>query len=293
MAPGHAAALRQCLPFGICHRVLADEPHLLCASSGLCSAVLSSPRLRAHPTTCTISAGPALKERDERNRSAKTEAATDQLLVQRFNHGDASAFDEIVERYRGRIQLLAGRFLRNHADAEEIAQDTFIRAHRGLARFRGDSSLATWLHRITVNLARNRYWYFFRRRKHLTLSLDCPLSSEANGTFADLVASDDAGPVRDAATGEFVLLVAACMNRLDAGHREILTLRNDLHHSYDEIAHELGVNPGTVKSRIARARGKLRGLMAEACPEFSTEAAAREWFEPVRSHRGISALNAA
>lgn len=240
---------------------------------------------------CMLSS--ATKERDVRRRDSKTEAAADRLLVQRFNGGDASAFDEIVERYRGRIELLAARFLRNHADAEEIAQDTFIRAHRGLARFRGESSLATWLHRITVNLARNRYWYFFRRRKHLTLSLDCPFSSEATGTFADLVASGDADPARDAATGEFVVLVAACMTRLDAGHREILTLRNQLHHSYDQIAHELGVNPGTVKSRIARARGKLRGLMAEACPEFSTEAAAREWFEPVRSHRGIGALNAA
>lgn len=255
--------------------------------------MLSSQGLPAHPTTCSISAGAAPKERDERRRNAKTEAATDRWLVQRFNQGDASAFDEIVERYRARIELLASRFLRNHADAEEIAQDTFIRAHRGLARFRGDSSLATWLHRITVNLARNRYWYFFRRRKHLTLSLNCPLSSEANGTFADLVASDDADPARDAATGEFVVLVAACMTRLDAGHREILTLRNQLHHSYDQIAHELGVNPGTVKSRIARARGKLRGLMAESCPEFTTNAVIREWFEPARSRRGAGALRAA
>lgn len=95
------------------------------------------------------------------------EAATDRLLVQRFNGGDGAAFDDIVERYREKLQALAARFLRNNADAEEIAQDTLIRAYRGLARFRGESSLATWLHRIAVNLARNRYWHSFRRRKHL------------------------------------------------------------------------------------------------------------------------------
>lgn len=214
--------------------------------------------------------------------TTKTEAAADRLLIQRFNGGDTSAFDEIVERYRDRIQALAGRFLRNHADAEEIAQDTFIRAYRGLARFRGESSLATWLYRIAVNLARNRYWYFFRRRKHLTLSLECPLNTETNGTFADLVASDEPDPARRAATGEFVVLVATCMSQLAVGHRDILTLRNQLNRSYEEIARTLGINEGTVKSRIARARGKLRELMVEACPEFATETTAREWFEPRR-----------
>ncbi len=72
---------------------------------------------------------------------------------------------------------LAQRFLRNYADAEEIAQDTFIRAHCGLARFRSHALLAAWLHRITFNLTRNRYWYFYRRR-HLALSPDSLLNAE-------------------------------------------------------------------------------------------------------------------
>ena len=228
-----------------------------------------------------------------RRRDARTEAAADRVLIRRFNSGDAAAFDEIVARYRGKTQALAGHFLRNHADAEEIAQDTFVRAYRGLARFRGDSSLATWLHRITVNLARNRYWYFFRRRKHLTLSLDCPLSTESNGTFADLIPGEEPGPIREATTEEFITLVAGCMAELEAGHRGILTLRNQLHRSYDEIARELGINEGTVKSRIARARGKLRDLMIERCPEFSTEAAMGDWFEPARSNTWIAARTAA
>lgn len=257
------------------------------------SRVATCGRAASPSATTSFSENRISKEGDERRNDAKIEAAADRLLIQRFNRGDAAAFDEIVARYRPRIQALAGRFLRNDADAEEIAQDTFVRAYRGLARFRGDSSLATWLHRIAVNLARNRYWYFFRRRKHLTLSLDCPLSAESDGTFSDLVASDEADPARDAATGEFVVLVAACMEQLETGHREILTLRNQLHRSYDEIAGELGINPGTVKSRIARARGKLRGLMTEACPEFATETSARQWLEPVRARHGAGALIAA
>jgi RNA polymerase sigma-70 factor (ECF subfamily) len=202
--------------------------------------------------------------------------------VQRFNAGDQAAFEEIVSRYRERVFSVALALLRNRADAEEIAQDTFIRAHRGLGRFRGDSSLATWLHRITVNLARNRYWYFFRRRRHATLSLDCALADDGETTFADLVATADPDPAREAAADEFSALVASCMEKLDAPHREILTLRNLLNQSYDEIAAALGINVGTVKSRIARARSNLRARLAEACPEFSPEATPADWFEPQR-----------
>lgn len=214
--------------------------------------------------------------------SARAEALIDRVLVRRFNGGDEAAFVEIVDRYRERILTLARGFLRNHADAEEIAQDTFIRAHRGLARFRGDSSLSTWLHRITVNLARNRYWYFFRRQQHRSLSLDCPLRADGSGTFSELCASPEADPARQATVDEFVVIVATCMEKLDITHREMLRLRNLLHHSYDEIAQSLGINVGTVKSRIARARGKLRELIALECPEFSADAAAAEWFEPMR-----------
>lgn len=223
----------------------------------------------------------------ERRQAARNEASIDRLLIRRFNGGDESAFAEIVARYHERIQALAGRFLRNRADAEEIAQDTFVRAYRGLARFRGEASLATWLYRIATNLSRNRYWYFFRRRQHLTLSLDGPLGPENAGTFADLVASGEAGPAREASNDEFVVLVAGCMDQLEAGYREILVLRNQLHRSYGEIARALGINEGTVKSRISRARGKLRNLMIAQCPEFTADAEARDWFESAHStHMG-------
>jgi RNA polymerase sigma-70 factor (ECF subfamily) len=218
--------------------------------------------------------------------ASATEAAIDAGLAQRFNAGDDAAFVQIMERYRAKIFTVTLGLLRNHADAEEITQDTFIRAHRGLARFRGDSSLATWLYRIAVNLARNRYWYFFRRRRQDSLSLECALSEENSGTFADLVADVSQDPAQQAATDEFTNLINACMERLDARHREILTLRNVLNRSYEEIAQALGINVGTVKSRIARARENLRALLAEACPEFTPESAPADWFIPTRSTYG-------
>ncbi len=210
------------------------------------------------------------------------EAAHDAILVQRFNGGDERAFVEIMERYQTKVFSIAFTLLRNRTDAEEIAQDTFIRAHRALGRFRGDSSLATWLHRIAVNLSRNRYWYFFRRRRHSTLSLDCPLGAENDGTFAELIATDAPSPAQENACNEFSAIIASCMERLDASHREILTLRNDLNRSYDEIAAVLNLNVGTVKSRIARARQNLRAHLVAACPEFSAAAEISDWFEPAR-----------
>jgi RNA polymerase sigma-70 factor, ECF subfamily len=223
--------------------------------------------------------------------SASRQAALhDAELVRRFNEGDATAFVEIVSRHRERLFSVAYAMLKNRADAEEIAQDTFIRAHRCLAKFRGDASLGTWLHRITLNLARNRYWYFFRRCRHTTLSLDCAFSDDGEATFSDLVATHAAGPARDAVACEFSELISLCMERLDTRSREILVLRNSLNFSYAEITRELGISVGTVKSRIARAREKLRVLLTEACPEFGPEATPSSWFEPVRPVGGIAII---
>lgn len=224
-----------------------------------------------------------------KKEASRDAAAHDAELVRRFNGGDESAFTEIVQRYHEKMFSVALGVLRNRADAEEIAQDTFVRAHRGLAKFRGDSSLATWLHHVTVNLARNRYWYFHRRRRHSTLSLDCPLTDDG-GTFSDLMPSTEAGPSRQAMSGEFTELVTACMHKLPAAQRDILAMRNILNRSYDEIAEALQIEVGTVKSRIARARGQLRSLMAEACPELGESASPADWFETARPVGGLAAV---
>ena len=89
---------------------------------------------------------------------------------------------------------------------------------------------------------------------------------------------------------EFAELVAVCMERLGAGPRRILVLRNSLHRSYEEIARELGINIGTVKSRIARARESLRVLLTEACPDFGPDAQPAAWFESDRPAGGVEVI---
>jgi RNA polymerase sigma-70 factor (ECF subfamily) len=200
-------------------------------------------------------------------------------LVTRFKAGDNDAFVEIVERYRGKMFAVGQSVLRNHADAEEIVQDTFVSAHRALAGFRGDSSLYTWLHRIAFNLSRNRYWYFFRRRRHEGRSLDSIDEESGKASLGDLIASDVPDPAREVVNQEFSGHVTLCMEKLSASQREILILRTVQDRSYGEIAETLGINVGTVKSRIARARINLRGLLAETY--FGTEPGASDscaWF---------------
>lgn len=228
-------------------------------------------RRRDSAAEATSASGTSGNERDRALAESKAEAAYDAGLVKRYNTGDESAFVEIMDRYHGRILGLAMNLLRNRADAEEIAQDAFIRAHRGLANFRGDSSLATWLYRIALNLARNRYWYFFRRRRQDSISIDRPFGEEAGATLGDFIPADHGDPAQEAVTNEFADLIATCMEKLDSRHREILTMRNTLHLPYEDIARALSINVGTVKSRIARARESLRKLISETAPEFNQE----------------------
>ena len=235
------------------------------------------------PSASTPSARPAT-DGAARTAVARQAALFDAALVRRFNAGDEDAFVEIVMRYRKKMFAIALRHLRNHADAEEVAQDTFVRAYRGLARFRGDSSLASWLHRIAFNLSCNRHSYFSRRHCHETCSFDCALGDGSNTTFADLVASDVPDPAREAANREFFAQVTVCMEELRAHQREILTLRNLLHYSYEEISKTLGLSRGTVKSRITRARQSLRELLAQKYAGFEPGTTpAFQWFEPSRS----------
>jgi RNA polymerase sigma-70 factor, ECF subfamily len=226
---------------------------------------------------------------DPTGRVPDGRAATlyDAALVRRFTAGDDAAFDEIIARYRGRIAAYSFKVLRSHADAEEIAQDTFIKAHRHLHRFRGDCSLSTWLHTVALNLSRNRYWHRYRRRHHVTQSLDCAINDRNPATLADLAASDAPGPVEEAAAREFTDLAATCIAKLSSVHRIILERRIVQNCSYDDIAGALGISVGTVKSRIARAREKLRALMTGACPEVAPNPASAVWFDPVRSFGSI------
>ncbi len=190
--------------------------------------------------------------------SKAQEVAIDRILVDRFRAGDQSAFDEMVRRYWDRIYAMVSQLLRNQQDAEEVTQDAFIRAHRGLTNFRGDSSFSTWLYQIATNLARNRYWYWWRRKRDKSLSFDAPVSGESDTTLAEVIPAEVVTPEDATVTQEFVDRVATGMEQLSEKHREILILRNVQNLAYEEIAEILGISVGTVKSRIARARESLR-----------------------------------
>ena len=190
--------------------------------------------------------------------SRAQEVALDKVLVARFKQGDEAAFEEMVSRYWDRIYAMVMQLLRNSQDAEEVTQDAFIRAHRGLGNFRGDSSFSTWLYQIATNLARNRYWYWFRRKRDKSVSFDQKVGGEADTTLAEIFQADIETPQDIAVTNEFQDRVTAAMELLSTKHREVLVLRNAKGLSYEEIANHLDVSIGTVKSRIARARESLR-----------------------------------
>jgi len=186
------------------------------------------------------------------------EASVDKMLIARFKSGDESAFEEMVIRYRDRIFARVFQLLKNRQDAEEVTQDAFMRAHKGLENFRGDSSFSTWLFQIATNLAHNKYWYWWRRKRDQSISLGQKLSDESESTLVDILPAEGENPGETAVTQELVDRIAECMNYLTPKHKEILTLRNVKNLSYEEIADHLGISVGTVKSRIARARENLR-----------------------------------
>lgn len=221
----------------------------------------------------------AASDRAAAKANNKIEAAYDAVLVENFKKGDEAAFNEIIRRYYARVRAVANQTLHNQADAEEVTQDTFIRAHRGLANFRGDSSLATWLYCIGMNLARNRYWFNFRRHRQDTMSIDRTLVEGSSVSLAGALSDDAATPRAESMTNEFVDLIAKCLAQLDASHREILTMRTMLNLSYDEISSSLGISVGTVKSRIARARENLRERLLQMAPEFGRHWCATDFFE--------------
>ena len=188
-------------------------------------------------------------------------AASDDILIERVKNGDSAAYNYMIERYWDRIFARVHYLLKNKQDAEEVTQDAFIRAHRGLDNFRGDASFSTWLYQIATNLAHNRYWYWFRRKRDQSISFDQPLCEGSEVTIENMIPSNRENPAEATVTQEFVDRVAECMEELNPKHREILVLRNVRDFSYEEIAHELEISVGTVKSRIARARESLRQFM--------------------------------
>lgn len=187
-------------------------------------------------------------------------------LIARFKEGHKEAFDEMVLLYSTRLYRVAFGLLGNHHDAEEVVQDVFVRAYKALPDFRGDASLKTWLHRITVNLARNKFHWNRRRGDGVNISLsESTPSAPDDGAEQLVVELPDMhlGPDRQLEKEELELNVIAGIRRLPEKLREAMVLRHFEDMSYESIAELLECKVGTVKSRLARAREMLRQTLHE------------------------------
>lgn len=174
-------------------------------------------------------------------------AAADEVLVREFLAGRRDAFDVIVERHRRPIYQLCYRFAGNHEDAADLAQDTFVRALRGLKNFKGQSSLATWLYRIGVNVSLNRA----ASRKPASEPIDAAQHVDA--------AADS--PLDEIVRGEHAARVRAAIRQLPPKQRATLILRVYHELPHEEIARTLGSTVGAVKANFFHALGNLRRLM--------------------------------
>lgn len=174
----------------------------------------------------------------------------DQQLVARAQRGEKHAFELLVGKYQRRLLRLISRLVRDPAEAEDVAQEAFIKAYRALPQFRGDAAFYTWLYRIGVNTAKNFLVSQGRR---------APTSTEKDAEEAETF--DDGEQLRDINTPESLLMsrqiaiaVNVAMERLPEELRTAVTLREIEGLSYDEIAEVMNCPIGTVRSRIFRAR---------------------------------------
>ncbi|MFO7676718.1 MAG: sigma-70 family RNA polymerase sigma factor [bacterium] len=181
--------------------------------------------------------------------------ASDLELIGRAQQGDTRAFDDLMMRYSNAVYRLAWSFVRNHADAEDVSQEAFIRAWRAIGRFDPQYRFYTWIHRITVNLCMNH----FRRRKRVRLE---PLPGGEPGSEWRDVPDPKPGP----GGGELGRALDRALGRLPVEQRAVLVLRVREEMSYSEIGEALGIPVGTVMSRLSRARGHLRELLKEHLP---------------------------
>jgi RNA polymerase sigma-70 factor (ECF subfamily) len=180
-------------------------------------------------------------------------------LVQRCSAGDEMACTELVGEHQRMVFQLAMNLLGDRDEALDLSQEVFLRVFRTIHRFRGQSSLRTWIYRIAVNQARNRHRFWRRRHRADQVSLD-----EHLATHGDFVSEGDATPERVLAQKELAARLQAALDRLPFDQRTAIVLREIDGLSYEEIGFSLGVAVGTVKSRLTRARQALRLELHEA-----------------------------
>jgi len=189
-----------------------------------------------------------------------SEADVDRVLVRRVQAGDKQAFDVLVLKYQNRLTKLISRYVRQPVDAQDVAQEAFIKAYRALASFRGDSAFYTWLYRIAINTAKN--YLVAQSRRPPGDDIDAQDAEQLDGVSG---LKEYGTPEHMALKDEIQETVFQAIEELPEDLRSAITLRELEGLSYEEIAQAMSCPIGTVRSRIFRARetidGKLRPLL--------------------------------
>jgi len=197
--------------------------------------------------TAVASAAPANDPHEERR------------LVERAKGGDMEAYDDMVRRYQERIYATIYHMTANHEDANDLAQETFIKAYQALKSFKGDSSFFTWVYRIAINKTIN----FLKQRKnrtHMSLN-DLDFNAEHD---ADLVALiSEKTPRREVNLIELQEKLNAALQKLSEVHRMVVTLHDVQGLSHEEISRIMDCNTGTVRSRLFYARQQLQAYLSD------------------------------
>ena len=188
----------------------------------------------------------------------------EEALLKAFRSGDDAAFDGLIEMYSAKLYKVAYALLGSRQDAEEVVQDTFLRAYRALQAFRGESSLETWLHRITLNLARNKYQWNHRRGSGVNVSLTAvdDAGGESGTENEQDVPDRRMEPDLVLEQSEIGTNIMKALNSLPDNLRETMVLRHVNDMPYEQIAQRLDCKVGTVKSRLSRGREMLRDYLA-------------------------------
>ena len=178
-------------------------------------------------------------------------------FIERLRAGEGAAFDRLVSERSGDIYALLYRLTEDAEEARDLTQETFLRAFQSIDRFRGDADLKTWLYRIAVNQARNRWRWWRRRKRGETISLDANMGQREE-PLSDSLRTSGLNPEQETLAREREEVLRKALRALSRNFREVLVLRDVEGMSYEEIAVALDISMGTVKSRLSRGRIELR-----------------------------------
>ena len=202
-------------------------------------------------------------------------------LIADLKVGSEDAFAILIAQYHQPLYSLIARSLDDPADAADITQEVFIKVFRSIRSFNGGSSLRTWLYRIALHEASNqRRWWSRHKRREITLDTPPTEAEEDAPTLAMILADGHGTPLDHAEQGEVRAAVEQALRELPETFRTVVVLREMEGFAYEEIAEVLGVNLGTVKSRLTRGRHLLRDLL-------------RPYLKPVRSEAAIAVRRSA